>query len=130
MVVKPAGNGATTIAITFPDPEAKIKVATEIARTVLISLSASAIFAGPHERRSVQKIASLDKLGAKPKKLIVRNRPGLLQLIEFGDFVRHAVANHMTQFLARLLDLLSVALGHSSSLRDQVREDPEIRGEN
>src|SRR5215475_14311113 len=63
------------------------------------------------------------KLGAEPKKFVLGNRARLLQLVKLGDFVRRAVADHATQFIARLLGLLGTALGHSASLCDQVSED-------
>ena len=34
------------------------------------------------------------------------------------EFVRHAVADHAAQFVARLLSLLRIALRHASSLSD------------
>ena len=36
----------------------------------------------------------------------------------FADFIRHAVADHAAQFVARLQSLLRIALRHTSSLGD------------
>src|SRR5262245_47394910 len=48
----------------------------------------------------------------------IGDRARLLELIEFSDFVCHAIADHTAQILTRLLGLLDIPLGHSSSLRD------------
>src|SRR5215510_6381398 len=60
--------------------------------------------------------ASLDDLGAKTLKFGIGDRARLLELIEFSDFVCHAIADHAAQVLTRLLGLLDIPLGHSSSL--------------
>jgi hypothetical protein len=43
-------------------------------------------------------------------------------------FQQTAKANNASQFVAGLLGLLSVTLGHASSLGDQVGKDAEIGG--
>src|SRR5262249_6168605 len=83
-----------------------------------------------HAQRLGTTAPSLNEPRAKTLKLDIRDRTGLLQLIEFGDFVGHAEADHTAQVLARLLGLLNVTIGHPSSLCDQIREDGEVRGEN
>src|SRR5262245_11260291 len=78
-------------------------------------------------RAAKQPLSALDQLGPKTPKLVVCYRSRLLQLIQLGDFVRHAEAYRTAQFVARLLSLLRIPLRHSPSLRDQIGEDTQIR---
>src|SRR5262245_8105501 len=71
----------------------------------------------------------LDQFGAKTTVLCVSNRPGFLQLIKLGNFVCNTKADDVSQFITRMLSLLSIALGHALRLRDQVSEDADVGGQ-
>ena len=59
----------------------------------------------------------LDQFGSKTLKFVVRYRARFLELIEFGNFVCHAVADDVAQFVARLLSLLRIALRRKDTER-------------
>src|SRR6516165_7548496 len=65
--------------------------------------------------------------GAEPRVLFVCNCAGILQPFEFLDLIGHAVADHLTKIVARLLSPLALPLSHPAVLRDQINKNPEIR---
>ena len=71
--------------------------------------------------------ALLHEPGAQSRKFGVADRACFFQLIEFIDFIRGAETNHAPEFIARLLSLLRIALGHASSLEDQIRKHADVR---
>jgi hypothetical protein len=56
----------------------------------------------------------LNQLGAQASKLLIRDRSGFLEPIEFFDLVGNAVADHLPQFLTCLLRLLGASLRHAA----------------
>jgi hypothetical protein len=71
-------------------------------------------------------VGLLRKLCAQPCKLGVADGSRLLQPIEFFDLVGNTETNNAPEIIARLLDLLHVALSHASSLKDQIRKYAKV----
>lgn len=62
--------------------------------------------------------------------LVIGDRPRFFELIDFGKLICNTEANDTTQLVACLFGLLSVTLGHASSLSYQVGENADVGRQN
>ena len=69
-------------------------------------------------------------LGSKTCEFIVRDRTGLLEPVEFLNFVRYAETDHIPKLLACLLSPLDPSLSHASSLENHVHQHTQVREQN
>src|SRR3974390_1264154 len=68
----------------------------------------------------------LDKSSAERRKLLLVDRAGALQPVQFFQLIRNAEAAEPPQVLARCLRLLRVPPGHASALRDQIDQYADV----
>jgi len=118
--VRRAGLGHGVASGTMP-PISK-QVFQSIPRYAWVSLTIPSRPAQLGERN----LTLLNQLGAQARELLISDRSRFLEPIELLDLVGNAVANHLAEFLARLLRLLAASLRHAPRLSDHVREDGKV----
>src|SRR5215472_12651674 len=69
----------------------------------------------------------LHEPGAQSSKLNVADRSCRFHPIELFDFICDAETHDAPELITRLLSLMHIALGHASSLKDQICKHAEIR---
>jgi hypothetical protein len=79
------------------------------------------------KREFGSQVALLYETGAKSFKFGLADRSCLFQPIELFDFICSAETHRASELIARLLSLLHIALGHASSLKDQIYKHAEVR---